>query len=202
MSMGASPSGDDENVVAAPDHLEPLQSQPPVADAFAGFELVLVAVPGTDEMPLVGERLPLIAAVRRDHVDHPVDHQALAGRPAGMDAVVAVGEIVAVLVEHADLRLPGDDDAPVAVPHFRRLGDEAFRHGLSSLARMLPRPWTGGAWLRRWPAKPPARRRTGRLQRADIARVRRPRRKVLSTMGRSLDRRSAVETDAVGGAFR
>src|ERR1700730_14392673 len=146
MSMGASPSGDDENVVAAPDHLEPLQSQPPVADAFAGFELVLVAVPGTDEMHLVGERLPLIAAVRRDHVDHPVDHQALAGRPAGMDAVVAVGEIVAVLVEHADFRLPGDDDAPVAVPHFRRLGDEAFRHGLSSLARMLPRPWTGGAW--------------------------------------------------------
>src|SRR5262245_10517110 len=120
---------DDENVVAAPHDVEFLQTQPPVADAFAGPELELVAVPRADEMHLVGEGLPLIGAIGGDHVDHAVDHDALAGRSAGMDAVVAVSEIGAVLVEHADLRVSGDDDAPVAVLHLGRLGNEAFGHG-------------------------------------------------------------------------
>src|SRR5262249_57620923 len=59
---------DDENVVAAPHDVEFLQLEPPVADAFAGLELVLVAVPRADEMHLVGEDLPLIGAVGADHV--------------------------------------------------------------------------------------------------------------------------------------
>ena len=95
----------------------------------------LVAVPRADEMHLVGEGLPLIGAVLGDHVDHPVDHQALAGRPAGMDAVVAVGEVGAVLAEHADFRLSRDHDPPVAVLHLGRLGNEAFGHELAPLRR-------------------------------------------------------------------
>src|SRR5499426_3513866 len=156
MSMGAFSSAfgvtrlvpflnDDEDIVAAPDDVELFQPQPPVADAFAGLQLVFITVPRADEMDLVRERLALIGAVRRDHVDHAVDHEPLAGRPAGMDAGVAVGEVGAVLVEHADFRVSGNDDAPIAVVHLGRLGKEAFRHGRSSLARTL-------AWWRcdRW----------------------------------------------------
>src|SRR5262245_9639737 len=136
---------DDEDIVAAPDDVELFQPQPSVADAFAGLQLVFITVPRADEMNLVRERLALISAVRRDHVDHAVDHEPLTGRPAGMDASVAVGEVGAVLVEHADFRVSSNDDATIAVLHLGRLGNEAFRHGGSSLARTL-------AWWRcdRW----------------------------------------------------
>src|SRR6516162_2530100 len=120
---------DDEDIVAAPNDVELFQSQPPVADAFPGLQLVFITVPRADEMNLVRERLALISAVRRDHIDHAVDHEPLAGRPAGMDAGVAVGEVGAILVEHADFRVSGNDDAPITVLHLGRLGNEAFRHG-------------------------------------------------------------------------
>jgi hypothetical protein len=38
-----------------------------------------------------------------------------------MEAVITVGEISAVPVEHADFRLSGDGDAPVAVLHLDAL---------------------------------------------------------------------------------
>src|SRR5438876_7216694 len=129
IAPGRAPLNDDEDIVAAPDDVELFQSQPPVADAFAGLQLVFITVPRADEMNLVRERLPLIGAVRRDHVDHAVDHNSLAGRPAGMDAGVAVGEVGAVLVEHADFRVSGNDDAPIAVLHLARLGNQALRPG-------------------------------------------------------------------------
>src|SRR5262245_30938694 len=153
MSMGAFSSAfgvtrlvpflnDDEDIVAAPDDVELFQPQPPVADAFAGLQLVFITVPRADEMDLVRERLALIGAVRRDHVDHAVDHEPLAGRPAGMEAGVAVGEVGAVLVEHADFRVSSDNDATIAVLHLGRLGHEAFRHG------QLPRAHSSMAVLR------------------------------------------------------
>src|SRR5499427_5338049 len=129
ITPGRAPLNDDEDIFAAPNDVELFQSQPPVADAFAGLQLVFITVTRADEMNIVRERLALIGPVRRDHVDHAVDHEPLAGRPAGMDAGVAVGEIGAVLVEHADFRVSGNDDAPIAVLHLRRLGNEAFRHG-------------------------------------------------------------------------
>jgi len=124
-------SSDDEDVVSTPDHVELLQSQPPITDAFAGSQLEFIAVPRTDEMHVVRERLALVGAVGRDHVDHTVDHEPLACRTAGMDAVVAVGEIVAVLVEHADFGTSGNDDPPVPVLHLGRLGNKAFGHGFA-----------------------------------------------------------------------
>src|SRR5215831_14014583 len=145
ITPGQAPLNDDEDIVAAPNDVELFQSQPPVADAFAGLQLVFITMPRADEMNFVRERLPLIGAVRRDHVDHAVDHEPFAGRPAGMDASVAVGEVGAVFVEHADFRVSRHDDASIAVVHLGRLGNEAFRHGGSSLARTL-------AWQRcdRW----------------------------------------------------
>src|SRR5207247_1077759 len=118
----------DVEVFAPPDHLEFAQFQPPVADAFAGLEVVFIAVPRAGEMHLVGECLPLIGAVRRDHVHHLVDDDAFAGRPAGMDAIIAVGVVGAVLAKHADLVPPGDHDAAVAILHVGGLGDEGFGH--------------------------------------------------------------------------
>src|SRR5262249_28736307 len=118
----------DENIVTAADDLELLQLQPPVADAFAGLELVFVAVPRADEMHVVRECLALVGAVLRDHVDHTVDHDPFAGRTAGMDALVAVSEVGAVLEEHADLGVAGEHDTAVAVLHLGRLGNEAFGH--------------------------------------------------------------------------
>src|SRR6478609_2131748 len=103
-------SSNDEDVVSTPDHVELLQSQPPVTDAFAGSQLEFIAVPRTDEMHVVRERLAL---------------------------VVAVGEIVAVLVEHADFGASGNDDPPVPVLHLGRLGNKAFGHG--SLPHNHPR---------------------------------------------------------------
>src|SRR5215469_3339994 len=156
MSMGAFSSAfgvtrlvpflnDDEDIVAAPNDVELFQPQPPVADAFAGLQLVFIAVPWADEMDLVRERLALIGAVRRDHIDHAVDHEPLAGRPAGMHAGVAVGEVGAILVEHADFRVSSNDDAPIAVLHLGRLGNEAFRHGDTPRAHSSMAPPRGVA---------------------------------------------------------
>src|SRR6516225_4067816 len=141
-ARGKASLNDDEDIFAAPNDVELFQSQPPVADAFAGLQLVFITVPGADEMNLVGERLPLIGADRRDHVDHAVDHEPLAGRSAGVHADVAVGEVGAVLVEHADFRVSSNDDASIAVLHLGCLGNEAFRHG------QLPRAQSSMAALR------------------------------------------------------
>ena len=97
--------------------------------AFAGLQVVFVAVPRADEVHLVAELLALVGAVRVDDVDHVVDHQAFAGRTALVQADVAVGVEGAVLVEHADLALARGDDAAVAVLQFR------------SSSRRTTRPW-------------------------------------------------------------
>jgi hypothetical protein len=90
-------------------------------------------------------------AVGADQVDHPVDHQALAGGAAGMQAIIAVGMERAVLAEHADLVPAGRYDPAVAVRHFRRLGDEPFGHERSPPGYAYPAalsvPWS----LRRHP---------------------------------------------------
>src|SRR5262245_21428725 len=108
-------SDHDEDVVAALDHVVLPELQPAVADALAGLEVVFVAVPGAGEMHSVAEGLPLVCLVRVEDVDHVVDKDALAGRAAGMNAVVRIGIVVAVLEEHADLVLAGNDDAAVSV---------------------------------------------------------------------------------------
>ena len=79
-------------------------------------------------MHVIAEHLALIGAVGRDHVLDPVDHDSLAGRTAGVGAVIAVGVIGAVLAEHADFLLAGNDDAPVAVLQVGGFGNKAFGH--------------------------------------------------------------------------
>src|SRR5580704_2740791 len=103
--------GHDVDFVATPHHLESLQLQLGIAHAMAGLEVVFVAVPRADEVHLVGKGLALVGAIRRDDIDHLVDHDAFASRSAGMDAVVAVSEVAAALMKYADLVLTGRNDA-------------------------------------------------------------------------------------------
>src|SRR6266852_2317637 len=95
---------DDIDVLAAAEHLKGLEAQPPVRRALAGLEVVLVAVPRADEVHLVGrEPVPVPGAVGRQHVLDLVHDDALAGRPALMNAQVLVGVEPPLPVEHADL---------------------------------------------------------------------------------------------------
>src|SRR5215471_6953501 len=102
----------DENIFAALHHFVFAQPEPAVAHAFAGLELVLIAMPRAYEMHLVAERLPLIRAVGRNEIDHAVDQQTFASRPARMEAIIAVGVKRAILEEHPDLVAAGGDDPP------------------------------------------------------------------------------------------
>src|SRR5262249_516552 len=105
----------DENIFPAPDHFVFAQPELAVADAFAGFELVFVAVPRPNEIHIVTERLALKGAVGRNDTPHPVDQQPFTSRPARMQAIIAVGIEGAVLEEPPDLVAAGGDDPPVAV---------------------------------------------------------------------------------------
>src|SRR5471030_497031 len=120
--------GYNEDIFAAFDDFEFAQLEFAVADAFAGLDVVFVAVPRADEVHLVAVGLALIGAVGGKYVDHVVDHHAFAGRPALVQASVAVGVVRAAVVEHADFAAPRVDDAAVAVGEFGGLGNEPFGH--------------------------------------------------------------------------
>src|SRR5262249_58502485 len=92
-------SSDDENVLAATHDFILAQLQLAIADALAGADVVLVAVPGTDEVQLVGEFLALVGLVRRDEVFHAGDDVACAGLASSLLVVVAVGVVGAGLRE-------------------------------------------------------------------------------------------------------
>src|SRR5262245_50828844 len=93
-------SDDNKNVIAALDHVVFAELEPAVADAFAGLEIVLVAVPGAGEVHIIGELLPLIGAVGVQNVYHLVDQDAFARRPASVHAVVGIGVVGTVLEEY------------------------------------------------------------------------------------------------------
>src|SRR5690348_15548858 len=133
VSLGRAPPvgsvGDDIDVLSAPNHFKALQPQIAVAGAFAGFQVIFVAVPGTHKMNfVVGEPLPMPGAVRTEHIFDLVHQHAFAGRSALMQAQVLVGIERALPMEHADLTAFVADDAPLAVGKLRDVGDEDFRH--------------------------------------------------------------------------
>src|SRR5262245_62022926 len=114
----------DVDFVAALDHFILAEPQLAVADALARLEIVFVAVPGAGEVYVLAEGLPLVGLIWVEYVDDVVDQDALAGRSAGVHAVVRIGVVRTVLEEHADLMLAGDDDTAVSVLEIGRLGDE------------------------------------------------------------------------------
>src|SRR5262249_28790078 len=66
---GVRTSGNDINVLAAPHYREGFELEPPVRRAFAGCDVVFVAVPRADEMRLgLREAVTVPGAVGRQHV--------------------------------------------------------------------------------------------------------------------------------------
>src|ERR1700751_2409219 len=62
-------SGDDIDVLAAAYHVKRLELEPPVGRAFAGRDVVFVAVPRAHEVRFgVGESVPVPGAVGAEHV--------------------------------------------------------------------------------------------------------------------------------------
>src|SRR5262249_44292557 len=73
---------DDINVVSLLHHLVASQLEPAIGDAFAGLDVVFVAVPGADEVGLgVREVEALRGLVGHDALFDLGDDQPLAGRP-------------------------------------------------------------------------------------------------------------------------
>src|SRR5579884_2653761 len=127
--------GDDIDVLPTSDHLEALQLQAAVRRAFARPQIVLVAVPGADEMNfLLGEFLPDPGAVRSQDVLDLMHEQALAGRPALMPAQIFVCIELALPMKDADLATVVLDDATFAIRKLRNAGNENFGHR-KSMAR-------------------------------------------------------------------
>src|SRR5262245_21117658 len=108
--------GDDIHVVSLLHDLVLAQLEAAVADELAGLQVVLVAVPRADEVHLaVGEVEPARGLVGHDALLHLGDDQAFAGRTALMQADIAVGVELALVLEHADLAVAHEDDAAIAV---------------------------------------------------------------------------------------
>src|SRR5689334_9105696 len=125
---------DDIHVVSPLHDLVAAQLELAVGDAFAGLDVVLVAVPRADEVRLgVGEVEALRGLVGQDPLFDLGDDQALAGRAALVQAVIAVGVELAAVLEHADLGVADEHDAAVAVLELGCLANELLGHECSYL---------------------------------------------------------------------
>src|SRR4051794_18736338 len=126
-------SGADIDVFPAPHDVERLEPQPPVRRALAGFQIVLVAMPGADEMNFVGKLLAMPGAVGAKHILDLVHDDAIARRAALVHAEILVGVEFSLPAEHADLEPVMLDDAAIAVGQLGGFGDEDFPHLRASL---------------------------------------------------------------------
>src|SRR6202051_2158286 len=121
--------GDDIKVLAFLHGFVLFQLHLAIADALAGLHVVFHAVPRADEVHLVfGEEQAHRSLVGAQPLLDLGDGQAFAGRPALVQAEIAVGVKFALMAEHADLVVTDENDPPVAVLEFRKLCDEFFRH--------------------------------------------------------------------------
>src|SRR5438093_4733465 len=115
-------SDDDIDASLALHHLVALELEARIGRAFAAEQLVFPAVPGAHDVRvavIVGlSEISLIGAQELDHL--ALDH-ALAGRPALVQAVVAISVVGASVPIDADLEPILTDDADVAVAHFHVL---------------------------------------------------------------------------------
>src|SRR5262249_50678622 len=114
--------------------LEALEPHFRVGHALAGFQLVLPAVPRADDVRLVVVvGLAEIVAVRAEQVDDLVADDALAGRAALVQAVIAGGIERSGMAIDADFGSILADDADVAVFHLEVFANEyLLRHPASS----------------------------------------------------------------------
>src|SRR5215470_5234192 len=127
-SMGIS-ACDDIDVLPAPDDFKVFQLQLAIGDAFAGLEIILVAVPWADEVNFVtGKLLPDPTAIGAKDILDLVHDDAFAGRSALMDAQILVRVELALPVKHSDLATLVRHDTSFAVGKLRDFSDKQFRH--------------------------------------------------------------------------
>src|SRR5580698_8847280 len=105
----------DIDLVPLLDHLVFAQLEFAVGDAFPGLHVVFIAVPRAHEMQFgVGEIEALGGLVRHQPLFDLGNGQSFAGRPALVEAIIAVGVKRSVFPKHADLVVADEHDAAVA----------------------------------------------------------------------------------------
>src|ERR1700736_6325832 len=120
LTLTAAVLRDDIDLVSLLHHLVAAQLELAVGHAFAGLDVVFVAVPRAHEVRLgVGEVEALGGLVGHDPLFDLGDDQPLAGGSALVQAVIAVGVELAAVLEHADLGIADEHDAAVAVLELR-----------------------------------------------------------------------------------
>src|SRR5215813_5441221 len=128
-SIARSSAGDDVEIGAAAHDLIRSEPQRAVACTFAGLDVVLVAMPGADEVCFVGgELLAEPGLVGAEHVLDLVHDHALAAGAALVEAEILISVELALPVEHSDLAAVVKHDAAVAFGEVLDLLDEHFRH--------------------------------------------------------------------------
>src|SRR5215470_2244237 len=119
----------DINLVPLLDHFVFAQPESAIGDAFAGLDVILIAVPGAHEVEFgVGEIQPLRGLIGHDALLHLCDRQPLAGRPALVQAVVAISIKSAVFPEDADLMIAEEHNTTVAILELGNFADKFFSH--------------------------------------------------------------------------
>src|SRR6266852_7920045 len=124
----------DINLVPLLDHFVFAQLELAIGDAFAGLDVVLIAVPGAYEVEFgIREIQALRGLVGHDAFFHFGDGQPLTGRSALVQAVVAVSIKGTVFAEHTDLMVADEHDTTVAILELGNLADKSFSHSKYSL---------------------------------------------------------------------
>src|SRR5579875_322258 len=106
------------------------QSRRGLAGMHPGFDVVFVAMPGTNDVqPVLVERESSACPVFVDHLGDPRDDLPLADRPAFMRAAILVGVELALKPEDADGHSSHVDDQASAFRHFVARSDKHFLRG-------------------------------------------------------------------------
>src|SRR5262245_50929164 len=112
-TVGWARSSADIDLSSSLDGVEPPQPDAPVGGALTGLDVVLPAVPGTDDVDLAGREavadMPLLLV---EHGLDLADQHALADRAAHVAADVLEGEVPAVPLEDEDLARADRDHHP------------------------------------------------------------------------------------------
>src|SRR5713101_3178109 len=115
----------DINLVPLRDHFVFAQLELAVGDAFAGLEVILIAVPGAHEVEFgIGEIQALRGLIGHDALFDFGDGEPLAGRSTLVQAVVAVSIKSAVFPEHTDLMVAEEHDTAIAILELGNLADK------------------------------------------------------------------------------
>src|SRR3954470_11853842 len=118
--------------------LDAAQPRARVAGVAPRADVVLVAVPGADDVQFVGEVVAQAALLVIEALDDPVHQHALTDRTARVRAAVLPGKELAVQTEDPDLgAVHVDDDTAAFENVLGQCDDDGCLHGASLRRQML-----------------------------------------------------------------